>query len=312
MHIVVTGGAGFIGANLCRRLITEPGVTRLTVVDDLSSGSRDNLAGLGTHLVEASILDQAVMDAVLGRADAVVHLAARPSVLRSLDDPRQTHEVNATGTLAVLEAVRRHPGAYLVVASSSSVYGRAARLPVNEDTAPAPASPYAASKVAAEGYVRAHASAFGIDSLVFRFFNVYGPLQSSGHVYAAVVPTFIDRALRGLPLEVHGDGAQTRDFTYVDTVTAVIADALRRRVTAAAPVNLAAGAPTSVLELAHQVDQVLGTRSPVRHQPPRGGDIHDSHADPSRLDALFPGVAWTSLAAGLRATADWRMGQFAA
>ena len=147
-------------------------------------------------------------------AHAVVHLAARPSVRRSLADPMASHEVNATGTMMVLEAARRHGMPHVVVASSSSVYGANPSLPKREDMAPMPVSPYAASKLAAESYALSYARSFGLPVLAFRFFNVFGPLQPAGHAYAAVVPAFVSCALSGTPLPVHGDGTQTRDFTY--------------------------------------------------------------------------------------------------
>ncbi|MGW5590375.1 NAD-dependent epimerase/dehydratase family protein [Streptomyces sp. NPDC003857] len=217
MKVVVTGGAGFIGANLCRELISRRSVGRVVALDDLSTGAAANLAGTGAELVEGSILDRDLLEDVVDGADAVVHLAARPSVPRSLADPFATHEVNATGTVRVLEACRRHH-TQLVAASSSSVYGSVTALPKHEGLPTRPLSPYAASKLATESYVLSYGHAFGLPALAFRFFNVYGPLQPAGHAYAAVVPSFVDAALRGRPLTVFGDGHQTRDFTYVGTV----------------------------------------------------------------------------------------------
>lgn len=178
-----------------------------------------------------------MLDTAFTGASAVVHLAAVPSVPRSLADPRRSHAANATGSLEVLEAVRRAGGPHVVVASSSSVYGRNPSLPKHEGLKCEPMSPYAVSKLATETYALAYATCFGLDVLPLRLFNVFGPLQPAGHAYAAAVPTFVRAALDGVPLSVNGDGTQSRDFTFVDSVTAVITDAVVRRVTHDGPVG---------------------------------------------------------------------------
>jgi UDP-glucose 4-epimerase len=227
VRVVVTGGAGFIGANLVGELLGR-GDHEVVVVDDLSTGSRDNLAPYPeVTFHEGTILDPALLDTAFAGADSVVHLAAVPSVPRSIAAPMVSHAANITGTLEVLEAARRAGGLHTVVASSSSVYGANPTLPKSEDLRPQPLSPYAVNKLAAESYALAYQHCYGLSTLAFRFFNVFGPLQAPGHAYAAVIPTFLDAALRGAPLPVHGDGEQTRDFTYVGTVTAVLADASR-------------------------------------------------------------------------------------
>ena len=239
MAVLVTGGAGFIGAHVCAQLGRPGRARRVVVLDDLSTGLTSNLAGLDhVELVVGSVLDDERVTDLMARVDAVVHLAAVPAVARSLDDPRTSYEVNATGTVTVLEAARRH-GCHAIVASSSSVYGPGAELPAREDQPTRPASPYAASKLAAEAWTLAYGRSFELPVLAFRFFNVFGPLQRADHAYAAVIPAFIDAARAGRPLTVHGDGTQTRDFTYVGDVAAVVADAVDRRVTSEFPVNLA-------------------------------------------------------------------------
>jgi UDP-glucose 4-epimerase len=307
MRVVVTGGAGFIGSNLCRALSADESVAQVVVLDDLSTGSRANLDGVGAGVdfVEGSILDSRLLDDVVGEAQAVVHLAARPSVPRSLADPMASHLVNATGTMEVLEAARRHGLPHVVVASSSSVYGANPVLPKREDMAPMPVSPYAAGKLAAEAATLAYGRSFGLPVLAFRFFNVFGPAQPADHAYAAVVPAFVSCALRGEPLPIHGDGEQTRDFTYVGSVVAVLVDALTRRLTDEEPVNLAFGTRVSLHELIAALEAILGRPMDRCHTEPRAGDVRDSQADQTRLRRLFPGVAPVPLEEGLRATIRW-------
>lgn len=309
MRVVVTGGAGFIGANLVRTLSERDGIDAVTAVDDLSTGSEGNLAGVNAELRVGTILDADLLDDVFSAADAVVHLAARPSVPRSIDDPVASHEANATGTLQVLEAVRRQQVPYLVAASSSSVYGDRETLPKHELIPPAPLSPYAASKLATEAYVRAYASSFGIDALVFRFFNVFGPLQPAGHAYAAAIPAFVDAALGGEPIPIYGDGKQTRDFTYVGSVVGLITDALERRAVSPEPVNLAFGSRRSLLDVVASLEELLGRPLERDHQPPRPGDVRHSQADSTRLHDLFPGAQPVSFADGLAETVSWFRGQ---
>jgi UDP-glucose 4-epimerase len=281
-------------------------VERVVALDDLSSGSEGNVEGLaGVELVVGSILDDVALDKAMSGASSVVHLAARPSVPRSIEDPVASHEVNATGTVRVLEALRRHDIGHVVVASSSSVYGANPQLPKHEDMTPAPRSPYAASKLAAEAYALAWASVWGIDALAFRFFNVFGPLQPAGHAYAAVIPAFVDAALTGRPLTVHGDGLQTRDFTYVDSVCAVICEAVERGLGHPAPVNLAFGGRASLLEVIAMVEAIVGQPLERDHTEPRAGDVRDSQADQARLRSLFPDLQPVGLDEGLRRTVDW-------
>ena len=305
MRVVVTGGAGFIGANLVRHLLDSGTADDVVVVDDLSTGDRANLDGLDVELAEGSILDGALLDRALRGADAVVHLAAVPSVPRSIADPVASHLANATGTVEVLEAVRRAGDPHLIVASSSSVYGRNPQLPKHEDLAAQPLSPYAAGKLAAESYALAYGACYDLDVLVFRFFNVYGPLQPAGHAYAAMIPAFIDAALDERSLPVFGDGKQTRDFTYVGSVCAVLADALRRRVTSEGPVNLAFGTRRSLLEVIELLTRVLGRAVAVEHLPSRPGDVRHSQADRERLRELFPNVQAVPFEDGLRETVAW-------
>ncbi|WP_030489230.1 NAD-dependent epimerase/dehydratase family protein [Micromonospora chokoriensis] len=309
MRILITGGAGFIGSNLARAAMVEPTIGEVTVLDDLSVGLRANLDGLDVELIEGSILDPAALDAAMVGREAVVHLAALPSVPRSLSDPLASHHANATGTLMVLEAARRHGVAHVLVASSSSVYGMNPALPKTELTWTRPMSPYAASKLATEAYALAHQASFGLPTLAFRFFNVFGPGQRHDHAYAAVIPRFVHAALRDEPVVVHGDGTQSRDFTYVGTVCDVIVDALRRRVHHPHPVNLAFGARASLLRVLDELEWLSGRPIAREYAPSRIGDVAHSLADNATLRHLFPDVAPVARAEGLRATVEWMAGR---
>ncbi|MER6947340.1 NAD-dependent epimerase/dehydratase family protein [Nonomuraea sp. NPDC000554] len=304
MRILVTGGAGFIGANLCRTLAARPEVESVTVLDDLSSGDLVNLDGVGVDFVEGSILDRDVMAELAADATVVVHLAARPSVPRSLKDPLASHTVNTTGTLHVLEACRKTKP-YVILASSSSVYGDSQEPYKHEDLPTRPLSPYGASKLATEAYALAYASSYGLPVLAFRFFNVYGPMQAADHAYAAVIPAFVSAALRGLPVPVHGDGNQARDFTYVGSVANVLVEAAVHQVTHPKPVNLAFGTRVTLLHLKDVLADVLGQPIEATFLPPRIGDIRESQASSRLLHELFPAVCPVSLEEGLRMTVDW-------
>jgi UDP-glucose 4-epimerase len=305
VRIVVTGGAGFIGANLVRALLEDDRFGRVTVVDDLSTGYRANLAGLDVELYVGSVLDVDLLDEVVAGADAIVHLAAIPSVPRSIADPVASHHANATGTLMVLEAARRHGDPYVIVASSSSVYGANPSLPKHEGLRTQPLSPYAVSKLATETYAISYGHCYGLPTLAFRFFNVFGPLQAAGHAYAAAIPTWVDAALRGQDIPINGDGKQTRDFTYVRSVTGAITEALVARATSDEPVNLAFGSRRTLLETVDAIGQALGQELSCQHGPDRPGDVPHSQADGSRLAALIPGIEPVDFEAGLAETVAW-------
>ena len=305
MRVVVTGGAGFIGANLVHALDARPWVSDVTVLDDLSTGRTENLAGSTATFIEGTILEDADLDAAMAGADAVVHLAARPSVPRSIEDPLRSHDVNATGTIRVLEAARRADVSHVIVASSSSVYGDAEVLPKHEQLPTAPRSPYAASKLAGESYALAYGACFDQSVLALRFFNVFGPLQPADHAYAAVIPAFVSAAVAGRPLPVHGDGLQTRDFTYVGSVVEVISAALRNGTTHDGPVNLAFGTRRTLQSVIEELSEILGHPLEIEHMPARPGDVRHSQAGTDRLLELFADTQPVPFGEGLRATVAW-------
>ena len=303
MRVLITGGAGFIGSNLARTALLAG--HEVVVLDDLSTGYAANLDGLDVQFHEGSVNEANVLDTALLGVDSVVHLAALGSVPRSILDPVATHSANATGTLSVLEGARRADVRHVLTSSSSSVYGLNPARPKSEREWVRPLSPYAVSKLAGEQYLLAYQQSFGLETLAFRFFNVYGPHQMPGHAYAAVVPVFLDAMLRGAPVSVHGDGLQSRDFTYVGTVCAVHLDAVTRQVSHPEPVNLAFGTNTSVVALVEELERVSGLAADVVHEPARPGDVRASQADNRVLMSLFPSVEPVPLRDGLTETLAW-------
>lgn len=305
MKVLITGGAGFIGSNLAHHIRSVHADSDIIVIDDLSTGNRANLDGTDATFVEASILDASALDDAMSGVDSVVHLAALGSVPRSVEAPMPTHHANATGTLAVLESARRSNVSHVMAASSSSVYGSNTKLPKNEQDWTRPLSPYGVSKLAAEAYVLAFGTSYGMETLAFRFFNVYGPRQSANHVYAAVIPRFVEAALLGNPLTVHGDGQQSRDFTFVRTVTQTLLSAIETRHQSAAPINLAYGTNTSLLQLISQMEDEFGRSLARDHIASRVGDVRDSQADGISIREAFPQLEPVNFADGLRETINW-------
>jgi UDP-glucose 4-epimerase len=303
LRILITGGAGFIGSNLARLTLARD--HDVIVLDDLSTGFERNLKGLDVRFIRGSILDEiALAEAVVG-VDSIVHLAALGSVPRSIKDPVATHLANASGTLAVLEAARAAEMSHVVVASSSSVYGMNPALPKSEREWVRPMSPYAVTKLATEQYPLAYQQSYGMRTVAFRFFNVYGPLQAAGHAYAAVIPTFVDALLAGESLLINGDGTQSRDFTFVGTVCHVLLNACERLLSHPEPVNLAFGTNTTLLQLVAKIEEVSGLTAEVAHRQARPGDVKHSQADNAVLRSLFPDVVPLSLEQGLTETIEW-------
>jgi len=302
MKILVTGGAGFIGSNLCIKLLGDG--HQIRVLDDLSNGSTANLDLNQIDFIEGSILDISLLRKAVSDVDAVVHLAALGSVPRSIQDPRSSIEVNFTGTLNVLEALKdgKTP---MIFSSSSSLYGESKVLPRVETTAAEPRSPYAVSKLAAESLVSAYYHSYGIPTLSFRFFNVYGPRQSFGHPYAAAIPIFFESLLKGEPIKIFGDGEQVRDFTYVDFVTDAISEAIEKRIYSSTAVNLGSASKISINALVGLICKITAKTPNIEHLPERNGDVRNSYANTEKLLDLFPHLSSIDIESGLQKTYEW-------
>jgi UDP-glucose 4-epimerase len=298
--ILVTGGAGFIGNAVVRRLVAEGEPVR--VLDNFSTGFRRNLDGVSCELVGGDLCDRDVAAVALRGVRTVVHLAAVPSVARSVADPAETWRVNVDGTLRLLEACRAAGVKRFVFTSSSSVYGDAPTLPKREDMPARPLSPYAASKAAGEALAGAYAASYGMSTVALRPFNVYGPRQDPKSEYSAAIPRFIAACLAARPCAIFGDGSQTRDFTFVDD--AAEAFVLAARSGACGVFNVAAGSRTSVLDLVARIRALCGGPEPA-FEPRRAGDVLHSQADVSAAEAALGFRARTSLEAGLNRTVEW-------
>jgi UDP-N-acetylglucosamine/UDP-N-acetyl-alpha-D-glucosaminouronate 4-epimerase len=297
---VVTGGAGFIGSHVVERLLaTEPDAT-VRVLDNFSTGDRANLPfasryGARLEIVEGDLRDLPLVERVVSGASVVFHQAAMRSVPRSVGDPLGANDNNVNGTLHVFEAARRAGVRRVVYASSSSVYGDRPDLPKREDQPPAPISPYAVSKVVNELYASVWTRLYGVETVGLRYFNVFGPRQDPASEYAAVIPRFIIWALSGQPLEVHGDGTQSRDFTYIDNVVDANIAAASAPGAAGQAFNVGCGARVSLLDIIERLEQMLGRPVARRHTPPRAGDVPHTLADvdkAKRLMGYSPGVGF--------------------
>ena len=303
MKTLVTGGAGFIGSNLVRALLERGDDVR--VLDNYSTGSRGNLAGLDVEVIEGELRSyERVHHAVRG-SDVVYHLGALGSVPRSVQDPLTSSAVNIEGTLNVLLAARDEGVGRVVFSSSSSVYGSRDDLPVSEVMAPDPISPYGVAKLAAERYCVSFTRVYeSFETVVLRYFNVFGPRQSPYSQYAAMVPLFITAVSRDEPITIFGDGEQSRDFTYVDnvveaTLRAGEADGVSGRI-----LNIATGSPANVNAVAETIGRILGKEVRAEHAPQRPGDIRDSWADISGAREALGWEPRVGLEDGLRATVE--------
>ena len=284
---LVTGGGGFIGSNLAEALVRAG--ERVRIFDDFSSGKRENLKSFAAD-VEVIEGDLRNMDAVRRAVDGVTgiyHQAALRSVPRSVDNPLATNDVNITGTLQLLMAARDAGVKRVVAASSSSVYGANEALPKREDQELLPVSPYAASKLAGEHYCRIFTRLYNLETVSLRYFNVFGARQDPDSQYAAVVPLFIQSGLDGAPLTVHGDGMQSRDFTYIDNVVQANLRAMEAPAAAGEAFNIACGSRYTLMDIVHAIERELGHPLTCRHTPPRAGDVRHTLADIGKAERVL-------------------------
>ncbi|HEY4346319.1 MAG TPA: NAD-dependent epimerase/dehydratase family protein [Gaiellaceae bacterium] len=304
---LVTGGAGFIGSNLARALLEAGHDVR--VLDNFSTGSRKNLEGLDVEIVEGELRSyERVHNAVRG-VEVVFHLGALGSVPRSVQDPLTSSAVNIEGTLNVLLAARDGGARRVVFSSSTSVYGSSAARPTREDQPPDPISPYGVAKLAAERYCISFSRVYEpLETVVLRYFNVFGPRQSPDSQYAAVVPLFIRAIAAGEPITIHGDGEQSRDFTYVDNVVAATMSAADAPGASGRAFNVAGGSPATVNHVAETLGQIIGKPVEKRFEPRRSGDIRDSWADLSAAREVLGFDPSVTLEEGLRRTAEALLG----
>lgn len=303
--MLVTGGAGFIGSHIAERLVDLGHSVR--VLDNLSTGRRENLEPIGGRfdLIEADIRDIASVRAAVEDVTVVFHQAALASVPRSVDDPVATNEVNAGGTLNVLVASRDAGVRRVVYASSSSVYGDSPELPKSEGMSPRPESPYAVSKLAAEHYCSVFSSLYGLECLSLRYFNVFGPRQDPNSQYAAVVPLFITSLLGGKPPVIHGDGEQSRDFTYVANVVDANIAAATSPGGIGQVANIACGSTFTINGLYRMLRDMTDASVEPRHVAPRPGDVRHSRADVTKAERLLGFTPSVSFEEGLERTVAW-------
>ncbi len=298
MKVLVTGGAGFIGAHLVDRLLLDGHDVR--VFDNFSTGSRENLLAVAddVELVEGDVRSYERAHHAVRNCDLVFHQAALPSVPRSVQDPLTSHEVNVVGSLNVLLASRDVGVQRVVLASSSSIYGQGPTLPKHEGMPPAPMSPYATAKLAAEGYGRTFVEVYGLETVALRYFNVFGPRQDPRSDYAAVIPNFIAAFLDGRSPIIHGDGEQSRDFTYIENVVEANVLAATAEKVGGSVFNIATGRRSSLNDLVSMLREITGRDVAAEYGPPRSGDVRHSLADLSRADREL----------GYRPTVDFREG----
>ena len=304
-RILITGGAGFIGSHIGVALRAQGDEVR--VLDDLSTGHESNLEAIGPGLdfVRGSVTDPAVVAAAVEGCDYVFHEAALASVPRSVKEPVASNDANVCGTLNVLVAARDAGVKRLVYAASSSAYGDTEVLPKVEDMPVQPKSPYAVAKLAGEHYVSAFAGCYSMQTLSIRYFNVFGPRQDPDSPYAAVIPIFADALLAGKAPTIHGDGEQSRDFTYIDNVVSANLKALTVPKLAGEVVNVALGQRTTLNELYRLIQEILGTDIDAEYGPTRAGDVKHSEAAIGRAEALLGYETLVSVEDGIRRTVEW-------
>jgi nucleoside-diphosphate-sugar epimerase len=304
---LVTGGAGFIGSHLVEELLRRGETVR--IADDFSTGRRENLPSAGrAEIVEGDLAEPGVAARAVAGCDYVLHQAAIPSVPRSVEDPVRTHHANVEATLQVLVAARDAKVRRLVFAGSSSVYGDTAVLPKREDMRPSPLSPYALHKLIGEQYCQLFTRLYGLETVVTRYFNVFGPRQSPGSPYSGVISLFVKAFAEGQAPHIHGDGKQTRDFTYVADVVQGVLRCCDAPNVAGEVINVAVGGRVSLLELVRALQVIFGRDTEPTFGPTREGDVRDSQADIYKARQLLGFEPSVPFEDGLRRTVDWFRG----
>ena len=307
-RFLVTGGAGFIGSHLVRALLVRGDA--VSVLDDLSTGKESNLEGLAGPLTfhRGSVADAAAVERAIDGCRGVFHIAALPSVTRSVSHPVESHHANVTGTVTVLHAAAKC-GARVVYAGSSSAYGDQDAPAKHEMLREDPLSPYAATKLAGELYCRSFAKVYGLDAVVTRFFNVFGPRQTADSPYSGVIAAFCHALLHGRSPRIDGDGRQSRDFTYVEDVVLGVLCAMDARTKGREVVNIAYGSSITLLELLDVLQGLAGTSLEPTWAQPRSGDVRHSLADVTRASNIFGYRPKVGFAEGIRRTFDWYRSQ---
>jgi UDP-glucose 4-epimerase len=304
-HYLVTGGAGFIGSHLARRLVADGAAVR--VVDNLSTGNLARLEDVNSSIefIEGDLADEGFGDQILQGIDYVFHQAAVPSVQRSVLDPLTTNRANVTATLNLLESCRRAKVRRFVYAASSSAYGDTEVLPKRETMAPNPLSPYALQKWVGEHYCKLYYDLYGLETVSLRYFNVFGPSQDPDSQYSAVIPKFIRAMLANEPVTVYGDGEQSRDFTYVDNVVEANLLAMRANGAVGKVFNIGCGEQITLNRLIRVLEKILSTRAIVNYTDPKVGDVRHSVADVGLARRVLGYQHNISFEMGLRKTVEW-------
>ncbi|HLC46909.1 MAG TPA: SDR family oxidoreductase [Candidatus Nanoarchaeia archaeon] len=305
VKVLVTGGAGFIGSHIVEGLLSKG--YKVVVLDNLFSGKKDNLSAVKDKItfIEGDIRDEKSVAKAMKGIDHVLHQAARRSVPASFDDPKEYCDVNILGTITLLEAARKAEVKSFVFASSSSVYGGSGKIPQEELDPKLPLSPYAATKLSGEYYLKVYNSIYGMNTIALRYFNVFGPRQDPSSQYSAVIPLFITSVLKGISPTIHGDGEQSRDFTYVDNIVSANIFAMNSKSCGGEAFNIANGESISVNTVLSRINILLGKSLKGTHSPARQGDVRKTLADNSRAKKELSYKCVVDFDEGMKRTVEW-------
>jgi len=303
--VLVTGGAGFIGSNIVKKLLEEG--FEVKVLDNFLTGKRENIIPFIDRILlyEGDVRDLNIVKEAMEKVDFVLHQAALPSVVRSIENPSLTTDINIMGTLNILKVAKEEKVKRVIFASSSSVYGDSEILPKKEGFCPNPLSPYALTKLTGEKYCKIFYDIYNLETISLRYFNVFGPRQNPRSQYAAVIPKFIKKIMNDENPVIYGDGLQTRDFTYIDNVVYANLLAMGKNRTKGEVVNIACGRRHNLLELVEEINRILGRRIEPIFAPPRPGDVKHSLADISLAKEVLGYEPKVHFYEGLKKTIEW-------